>query len=448
MASVKLIDRGVAFWKRSPLTRRLVRGNLWALGGAGSARALGLLASIFVARVLGKVHFGEFGMIQSTVGLLGTVAGVGLGSTATKYVAEHRTTDRALTGRIIALSSLVSWLAGGAMTVLLLLLAPWLAVHSLSAPQLAPQLRVGALLLFFGGINGAQTGSLYGFEAFKAVAHINVWVGLLTFPCLVVGVHYGGLIGAVWGLVANLIIGCAANYVCLQGLLRRNDIQIQWRGCLSEIPIVWKFSLPVILQSLTITPAAWLSSTFLAATPGGYAALGSFSVGTQWRNAILFVPWIFGNTALPALSNLHGEKNARGYRRAIYFNILMIGGAAGAVTLGIVLFAPLIVASYGSGFADSVSVVRLMALCGFLWAINVVPSVSLTSSGRVWTSFFLTLPFSIILIGLAYAFVGPMGAIGLALAHTIAYAVYTAWQGTLLYRQIRTTNHASDALTP
>jgi O-antigen/teichoic acid export membrane protein len=252
----------------------------------------------------------------------------------------------------------------------------------------------------------------------------------------------------VWGLVANLIIGCAANYVCLQGLLRRNNIQIQWRGCLSEIPIVWKFSLPVILQSLTITPAAWLSSTFLAATPGGYAALGSFSVGTQWRNAILFVPWIFGNTALPALSNLHGEKNARGYRRAIYFNILMIGGAAGAVTLGIVLFAPLIVASYGSGFADSVSVVRLMALCGFLWAINVVPSVSLTSSGRVWTSFFLTLPFSIILIGLAYAFVGPMGAIGLALAHTIAYAVYTAWQGTLLYRQIRTTNHASDALTP
>ena len=306
MASVKLIDRGVAFWKRSPLTRRLVRGNLWALGGAGSARALGLLASIFVARVLGKVHFGEFGMIQSTVGLLGTVAGVGLGSTATKYVAEHRTTDRALTGRIIALSSLVSWLAGGAMTVLLLLLAPWLAVHSLSAPQLAPQLRVGALLLFFGGINGAQTGSLYGFEAFKAVAHINVWVGLLTFPCLVVGVHYGGLIGAVWGLVANLIIGCAANYVCLQGLLRRNNIQIQWRGCLSEIPIVWKFSLPVILQSLTITPLPWLSSTFLAATPGGYAALGSFSVGTQWRNAILFVPWIFGNTALPALSNLHG----------------------------------------------------------------------------------------------------------------------------------------------
>src|ERR1022692_3038167 len=42
-------------------------------------------------------------MIQSTVGMLGIFAGLGLGITATKYVAELRSHDPERAGRIIAL---------------------------------------------------------------------------------------------------------------------------------------------------------------------------------------------------------------------------------------------------------------------------------------------------------------------------------------------------------
>ena len=59
----------------------------------------------------------------------------------------------------------------------------------------------GGLLLFLGGINGAQTGALSGFEAFKAIARINLISGALTFPLMVAGAWHWGVAGAVWGLI-------------------------------------------------------------------------------------------------------------------------------------------------------------------------------------------------------------------------------------------------------
>ena len=46
-----------------------------------------------VARILGKGAFGQFALILSTAIAITSVAGLGLGVTATKYVSEYRTAD-------------------------------------------------------------------------------------------------------------------------------------------------------------------------------------------------------------------------------------------------------------------------------------------------------------------------------------------------------------------
>src|SRR5580658_7469795 len=103
-------------FRASPLWVRLARGVFWSLVGAVLARGLGVASSIIVARALGIAAFGEFTMIQSTVGLFGTFAGLGLGVTVTKYVAELRESDPVRCGRVIGLILLVAtagalWLA-------------------------------------------------------------------------------------------------------------------------------------------------------------------------------------------------------------------------------------------------------------------------------------------------------------------------------------------------
>lgn len=148
---------------------------------------MGLLSAILVGRLLGKEGFGELGMIQNTIGMFGTLAGFGMGLTANKHVAEFKRTDPARAGRIIALTNTTAWSASGIMALVLLFFGPWLAAKTLAAPHLAGLLQVSALLLFLSGINGAQTGALSGFEAFKAIARINLISGVLTFPLMVPG---------------------------------------------------------------------------------------------------------------------------------------------------------------------------------------------------------------------------------------------------------------------
>jgi O-antigen/teichoic acid export membrane protein len=92
------------FFKRieaSDIGIRLARGVFWSMAGAMISRGLMLVATVAVARLLGKTGYGELGMIQSTVGMFGVFAGFGLGLTATKHVAELRQSDPIRAGRIL-----------------------------------------------------------------------------------------------------------------------------------------------------------------------------------------------------------------------------------------------------------------------------------------------------------------------------------------------------------
>ena len=85
----------------SPIQRRVTAGASWSLLGAVGAQGSNLVAAIIVARSLGRVGLGEFGMVTSTVITLGVLAELGLGSTATKYVAELRVAHPDRAGRVL-----------------------------------------------------------------------------------------------------------------------------------------------------------------------------------------------------------------------------------------------------------------------------------------------------------------------------------------------------------
>ena len=74
----------------STLRGRFARGAFWSLVAMGLSTAARLLISIFTARWLGKTAFGELGMILSTAGMFGVLAGMGLSLTAAKHLGEYR----------------------------------------------------------------------------------------------------------------------------------------------------------------------------------------------------------------------------------------------------------------------------------------------------------------------------------------------------------------------
>ena len=161
-------------WAADSLRGRFARGAVWSLVGAVISQGCGLAASVITARLLGREQFGEYGIIQSTVGMFGVFAGMGLGLTATKYVAELRVTNPHRAGRIIALSTAVALGTATTAAVALSAAAPWLAASTLNAPNLSAELRIATGVLFLNALNGTQTGVLAGLEAFRTIARVNL----------------------------------------------------------------------------------------------------------------------------------------------------------------------------------------------------------------------------------------------------------------------------------
>lgn len=74
--------------KESPIFLKIMNYYSWTFFSTIIARGLSLLVFIFLARILGAEEFGKFSILQSTMAMIGTFAGMGIGMTATKFIAE------------------------------------------------------------------------------------------------------------------------------------------------------------------------------------------------------------------------------------------------------------------------------------------------------------------------------------------------------------------------
>ena len=324
-------------WRADSLRGRFARGAAWSLIGAVISQGCSLVASVITARLLGREQFGGYGIIQNTVGMFGVFAGMALGLTATKYVAEWRLTDPDRTGRIIALSTAVALGTASTATFVLFVVAPWLAASTLNAPHLYLELRIAAGALFLNALNGAQTGVLAGFEAFRAIARVNLIRGVLAFPLAVAGVLLWGLPGAVWALVASAALGWILNHFAIQAECRQNRVPVRWERFWSERVILWRFSLPAFLGGAMASPAMWAASAVLANQPRGYAEMGIFSAANQWRTAVLFLPSLLSQPLLSMLSNVAGLGNFASFRKLLRANLLLTFALSATIAAPIVL---------------------------------------------------------------------------------------------------------------
>jgi O-antigen/teichoic acid export membrane protein len=380
-------------------------------------------------------------MIQSTVGMLGIFAGLGLGVTATKYVAEFRSRDPERAGRIIALSCAVAIVSGGLLALFLLIYAPALAVKTLNAPKLAGELRIASVLLFFNALNGSQTGALVGFEAFRAIARINLVRGLIAFPVTVVAVLLWRLPGAVWALVVTAAVACFLSQVSLRGHCTALGISTRLLSGWAERRVLWTFSAPALLAGALAGPAIWTASTMLVNQPGGYAEMGVFSAASQWRTAIAFIPGVLAQFALPLLSNLSADRDESRYGRALRWNLILTAAAATAVVIPVALAAPIIMRLYGRGFQQGWLVLGLSAPAAAISCVNGVAGTAILSAGSAWTVFAFNAAWAAVFLAACYWLVPTHLALGLAASLLAACLAQTVWQGAYLhYRFSRRTS--------
>lgn len=413
------------YWKRvevSPVGSRLARGMFWSMAGSVISRGLMLCATILVARMLGKTVYGELGMIQTTVGTFGVFAGFGLGLTATKHVAEFRQNDPERAERIIGLSGLFAIGSGGVMALGLLIFAPWLAEHTINAPHLTNVLRIGAIILFINALNGSQTGALSGFEAFKTIARVNLFVGIISFPILVCGAYVGGLTGAVWALAINLCFNWLLNHLALRRVAQRHNISFSFKNCSKELPILYNFALPATLSGIMVGPANWACRALLTNQPNGYAEMGILTAALVFQTLLLFVSQTLSAPLLALVSN--AGVNITNKLGTI--NILTSWILGVIVAIPLLCFPEAAQLAFGNDYATRNFQVTfsLIVFCTSIMTYKTGLARVLAANNLLWWGFFSNTLWAVVLIASA-VFLVQWGAPGLAASLTIAYIVNT-----------------------
>lgn len=425
-----------------PVRKRLAVGSLWSFGGMASLRVANVGTAIVIARLLGKAGLGQFAMINSTVVMLAVLGELGLGSTATRHVALYRADDPARAGRIVALCYLSATLIGGAIAALLYAAAPVIAANFLKAPELVAEFRLASLLVFLNGLVAIHLGVLFGLEAFRGAAQLNVARASLTLPVLASGAYLAGIRGVVQAMLVVGVVTWLLGLRLVRSQCRTESIKVSWKNLLAERAVLWRFAVPAFFASALVGPSTWLGNGLLAAQPGGYAELGLFTAANQWRNAALLAPTVVGQTMLPILSSSFAGRGPD-HRTGRILRSGTIACLAIALPIGaaLVLARRFIMGMYGTEFSPHTGILALVAAAFVLQAAQTPLAQVIAASGSMWLGAVLNLAWSVAFLASAGVLLGHhSGAAGLALAYVVSYllhSTWTAWAGSRLVRAAR-----------
>lgn len=433
-----------AAWQRflqrvqnAPLLRRFVYGACWSGLATFSARFLVLLSTIYVARTLGREPMGQFGAVQTTIGLFGVFAGCGLGVATTRFVAELRHTDPLRTGRIILSSLGIAALLGGFCAVLCWCLSGWLAWNVLAAPELTEPLQVGSVLILCHTVQGVQAAALTGFEAFRANSLLQIIGGVGTFCGVIIGVQWGGVTGAVAALSTVSAFQAVLGQLVLQTVIRAEAIPVLSGESWSETFKLLRFSLPLALSSLTVLPTEWLVTACLVNQPEGYGQLGLYSAACQWFNALLLIPMVVGQAALPVLSERWGRGDKRGFQRLMFLAMLTNVGLIFPLVAAGWLISDWLMTRNGTAFGEGAGVLCVLLSATLVVAVQTPVGNSLQAAGRTGVSLSMNLAWATTYFLLATLWISA-GAWGVAWARLVAYGVHTVWVLAYVWLQMRT----------
>ncbi|HKI18677.1 MAG TPA: oligosaccharide flippase family protein [Isosphaeraceae bacterium] len=411
---------------------RFLSGAFWSLSGAVVSRGMTLVGFICSSRLLGADGLGELGIVQSTTSMFAVAAGMGLGLTATKYIAENRDRAPELAGRYIRFFTWMTAASGLMLSALYVLSLPAILRVVPSSRGLAGALLASTGLLFLGAMNATQVGILTGLEAFRASALANMIRGSLAAILLVAGVAWRGVLGGVVGLIAAEVGGFLAMYLAIRRRAGGLGIEVAWGGIAALCPALWRFSLPALAGSLATLPAMWVANVILVREGGGFGQVGIYVAANKWGQFILFVPSSISVIVLPMLSNRHGAGDRDQFRDLLRLNVVVNTGLTFLLAVACIALSRILMGLYGSEYAQGWPVLAILAAGTLPQVLNNVLGQALVSTGDVWRRGAVDLLLAATLLVIAWWLVPWQGAIGMAAAFALAYTVASVVLGFLL----------------
>lgn len=277
----------------------LFKDSVLTLLGNALGKGLTVLSGIIVARLLGKDVYGEFGLLRNTLLVIAVFSTMGLGYTATVFVAETKQKSQETLRSLIYIIESITVCFSGIISSLFFIFANYIAIF-LEDATLEYPLRLLSVIIVFNAITTSQAGILAGMKNFKGLSLVNIVSGVLNFllTCGMTAMY--GFEGALIALLVSQIINCLLNSLLLNNSLKSHSPIVKFSK--ERTISLLKMSVPVALQEMSSSFGHWALSIVLLKI-SNYGEMGMVSAAGQWVAILLFVPISLKNVTLSYMTN-------------------------------------------------------------------------------------------------------------------------------------------------
>jgi O-antigen/teichoic acid export membrane protein len=405
------------------IVSRVLKGASWIILGSVLSKILLLIASIIVARILGQSTYGELGILRSTINSFAMIASMGLGITATKFIAENLQKDKSNIGGIIAFTIRMSIIFSLVISFCIIIFSNSLSLI-IEAPHLKFELIICAFVLFFIALNGALLGVLAGFEKFNLIAKGALYGAVFGLAFQILGAYVLGIRGVLFGLGTNYLIMFIYYRHHIYKLTKSLNIDIKFLGFRKFKDIFIKISLPAALGGLLVSPVFWLCNTIVVRQPNGFDEMAVLDASMQWQQIILFIPTTLSQLLLPILSSFSNDSES--FKKSFNFNFIINISIALVIFLFIIFFSKNILQLYGKSFSEGTLMLILLCAATLPMICSGLIGKLLIAKDKVWVSFTFNLIWGVLILFLTYIFIIILniGVIGYAYAFCISYIIH------------------------
>ena len=400
------------------LRRRFGTGVVWNTAAVVSSQGSTFVANLLLANILGRAGFGGYAVILGTAQAFAQLGSLGMGSTATRYLAEYREGQNERATAILGFTLSVSIYSAASFALALLVASNWIGAAILRVPELTGLLRLAGLVVFFSILNGYLSGVLAGLERFRVLGQANAGAGLLYVLAAVVGGAEFGLSGAVGGLAVSSVGQFTVLYMAFRRAVA--TVRPPWRSpeLGDDRSIIMRWVVPGVLGGFTSTAALWCLQALMTRQPGGLGSVAVYGAAYNLMTVVLFLPNVANSVGMTLLSNLLGARDANQYRYLFLHNL--------RVTISIVLFGGSVLGIgghwilriYGVEFAPGYAPLIVLLLAAIPESLTIALSQIVLAHERIWTSImWINVPRDVSIVVLGVLIVPTYGAVGAAAAY-------------------------------
>src|SRR6202521_1121845 len=335
--------------------------NLAVLAGSQAVTwSLGLLWTIFIPRALGPRGLGELTIATAVTGVVGVIAGLGIGTLLVKEIARDHQHAAQLMGTALLVRTGAIVPALGAVGLYVL------AVHPSREQTLV--LLLAAAAMVFGLLVQPFQSAFQGIERMEYLAYGDILtkavLSLVGIALVIIGFRAVGIM--------TMILGISVVVLLMNVWWSRGKFGIDWTVDRDRVRRLVVDSLPYWTTGLVLTVYLWIDSVMLSAM-SSTVVVGWYAVQTKIFETLLSAAFRAGAYALRAAGKPALESVL----------VLTLPVAAGAALIA----QPFLATIYGPSFAPSYWVLVILALTVPATYFDIMVNQVLIASNRqgVWT---------------------------------------------------------------